>query len=176
MPERSFLSRRLFLLASGGAASSSVLAACASPDSSFVYEPLPALSPPVKMQRLLLWLPPNNQWLDGVNVTARFVSALAPYGVIVETGRSTRLEVDRSADQREIIGRFRPTYRLEIDIPEARARTQGSVTATSFLVQGVLYRGASQTPLARFHFHAQSKQAPRFADQVVDKLKAGGYL
>lgn len=176
MARQSCLSRRLFLLASGGAASSLFLAACASPDPAFVHEPLPAPSPPVKMQRLLLWLPENDGRLDGANVAARFVSALAPYGVVVETGRSTRLELDRSADQKEIIEKFRPTYRLEIDVPAGRTVTQGSVTATSFLVRGVLYRGASRTPLARFHFHARSKQVPRFVEQVVEKLKESGYL
>lgn len=176
MAQQSSLPRRLFLLASGGAASSLFLAACASPDQAFIHEPLPAPSPPVKMQRLLLWLPPNDQRLDGANLAARFVSLLAPYGIVMETGRSTRLELDRSADQRATIERFRPTYRLEIDIPEGRTVTQGSVTATSYLVQAVLYRGASGTPLARFHFHARSKQVPRFADQVVEKLKESGYL
>lgn len=176
MVRQPFLSRRLFLLVSGGVAGSSALAGCASPDPNFVHEPLPTPSPPVKMQRLLLWLPYSDEWLDGEYLAARFVRALTPYGVTIESGRSTKLEVDRSAEQKEIIDTFKPTYRLEIDIRDARTSTQGSVVNTSFLVRGVLYRGASRAPLARFHYHARSKQIPRFVDQVVEKLKAGGYL
>jgi hypothetical protein len=185
MARRSFLSRRLFLLASGGLASAILLNACVS-DPAFVHEPLASPSPPpAKMQRLLLWLPASDARLDGANVAARFTSALAPYGVTMETGRSTRLEVDRSADQKAVIEKFRPTYRLEIDIPEGRSETStlenrsgstSGVSATSFVVRGVLYRGDSRTPLARYHFHAQSRYATRFVEQVVEKLKDGGYL
>lgn len=176
MAQQSFFLRRQFLVVAGGAAGSSVLTGCASPDPDFIHEPLPAPSPPVKMQRLLLWLPHSDEWLAGTNVVARFVSALAPYGVTVETGRSTKLEVDRSAEQNEIIEKFRPTYRLEIDIRDARTSTQGSATSTSFLVRGVLYRGAGRAPLERFHYRARSKDIPRFVNQVVEKMKVGGYL
>lgn len=176
MAQQSALSRRLFLLASGGAAGSSVLAGCAASDPNFVHEPLPVPSPPAKMQRLLLWLPPDDNWLNGASVAAKFVSALAPYGVTVETGRSTKLEIDRSVEQKEVIEKFRPTYRLEIDLRDARSSTQGSVSTTAFLMLGVLYRGVSRTPLEKFHYRAQSKDTPRFADQVVEKLKARGYL
>ena len=129
------------------------------------------------MQRLLLWLPPNDERLDGAGIAARFESELAPYGVVVETGRSTKLEVDRSGDQKGIIEKFNPTYRFEIDVGEGRTASQGStVIATSFLVRGMLYPGASRTPLERFHYHARSKSIPRFVDQVVESLKTGGYL
>jgi hypothetical protein len=175
MPEP-FLSRRLFLLFSGGVAAGSAVVGCASPDPNFVYELLPAQSPPVKMQRLLLWLPHSDEWLDGTNLAASFVSALTPYGVVVESGRSAKLEVDRSAEQKQIVDTFKPTYRLEVDISDARTSAQGSMSVTSFLVRAVLYRGAGRTPLARFHYHARSKQIPRFVGQVVEKLKAGGYL
>ncbi len=129
------------------------------------------------MQRLLLWLTPNDERLDGAGVAARFESALAPYGVVVETGRSTKLEVDRSGDQKSIIDKFNPTYRFEIDLGEGRTASQGStVIGTSFLVRGMLYRGNSRTPLERFYYQARAKSIPRFVDQVVEKLKAGGYL
>lgn len=129
------------------------------------------------MQRLLVWLPPNDERLDGAGVAARFQSALAPYGVGVETGRSTKLEVDRSGDQKSIIDKFNPTYRLEIELGEWRTVSQGStVIGTSFVVRGVLYRGTSRTPLERFRYQARSKSIPRFVDQVVESLKTGGYL
>ena len=176
MMQEPFLSRRLFLLLSGCVAGGAALVGCASPDPNFVHEPLPAPSPPVKMQRLLLWLPHSDEWLDGGNLAATFVRALTPYGVVVESGRSAKLEVDRSADQKEIVDTFKPTYRLEVDIRDARTSTQGSMSVTSFLVRAVLYRGAGRTPLERFHYGARSKQIPRFVDQVVEKLKASGYL
>lgn len=176
MKSEPFLSRRLFLLFSGGVAAGSAVVGCASPDPNFVYEPLPAPSPPVKMQRLLLWVSYSDEWLDGGNLAARFASALTPYGVAVESGRQAKLEVDRSAEQKQIIDTFKPTYRLEVDIRDARTSTQGSMSVTSFLVRAVLYLGTGRTPLARFYYHARSKQIPRFVEQVIEKLKAGGYL
>ena len=176
MVPQSLLSRRLFLMASGGAVSSTVLAACTAPDPSFTHTAPPVSSRPARMERLLLWLPADDDRLDGAGLAAKFVKSLEPYGVRVETGRSTRLEIDRSADQKEAIEKFRPTYRLEIDIPMGASATRGSTVATSFFVRGLLYSGAGRAPLAQFQYHARSKQAPRFVDEVVEKLKVGGYL
>ncbi len=129
------------------------------------------------MQRLLLWLTPNDERLDGAGIAARFESALAPYGIVVEIGRSTKLEIDRNGDQKDIVEKFNPTYRFEIDVGAGRTASQGStVISTSFLVRGVLYSGASRMPLERYHYQARSKSIPRFVDQVVESLKAGGYL
>ena len=171
-PDRS--SRRFFPTGAMVAGASALGACAAKP--SFIYEPLPAASPPVKMQRLLLWLPPGDHILDGTKVAAEFVKALAPYGVAVESGRSTKLELDRTADQKSITATFRPTYRLEMDIVDASSATSGNISVTAFVLRGVLYRGDSRVPLARFYLQARSRQAPAFVDQVVEKLKAGGYL
>lgn len=174
-PQKSDRSSRRFFLTGALVVAASAVGACAAKPS-FVYEPLPAASPPVKMQRLLLWLPPGDYLLDGTKVAAEFVKALAPYGVAVESGRSTRLELDRTADQKAITATFRPTYRLEIDIVDASSATSGNISVTAFVLRGVLYRGDSRVPLARFYLQARSRQAPAFVDQVVANLKAGGYL
>ena len=166
------VSRRLVLLASSGI----VLAACVTSDPTFVYEPSPATVPPAKMQRLLLWLPPDDDVLNGKSVSAAFTAALAPYRVIVEAGRSNRLELARSDDQKAAIENFNPTYRLEIDIVEGRSATRGSQSAMSFILRGTLYRGAGKAPLAKFHYHLKSKTPQDFVNQVVEKLKASGYL
>jgi hypothetical protein len=175
MSRPSLVSRRLFLLASGGAAGASVLAACETA-SNFVYEPLASGPPPVKIQRLLLWLPTNDDVIDGRRITAEFVRDLAPYGVAVEAGRANRLQISRADDQREIVQRFQPNYRLEIGFSGGHRATYGSASSLSTLVQAQLYRGASATVLARFSYHAQSRDVPRFVQQVVENLKTGGYL
>lgn len=169
------LSRRLFLVASGGAASAGVLTACETAPT-FVYEPLASGPPPVKMQRLLLWLPPTDDYVDGAKLTSEFVRELAPFGVAVESGRENGLSISRSDDQKKIVRRFNPTYRLEIDLSGGHRATQGSMISMSTHLIATLYRGTSTTPLARFHHHLQSKQAPRFVEKVVQNLKAGGYL
>jgi hypothetical protein len=104
------------------------------------------------------------------------VKALAPYGVAVETGRSTKLELDRTADQKAITETFRPTYRLEMDIVDASSATSGNISVTAFVLRGVLYRGGSRAPLARFYLQGRDRQAPRLAEEVVANLKAGRYL
>jgi hypothetical protein len=171
MSSSPFLSRRTLLLAAGG----SVLAACESAPT-YVYEPLTSGPAPAKMQRLLLWLPTNDDVIDGTKLKTDFVRALAPFGVAVETGRNNRLQISRSDDQKEIVQRFNPDYRLEIDLGGGHRAAQGSLSSLSTLVRGVLYRGTGATPLARFNYHAQSKDMPRFAQQVVESLKTGGYL
>jgi hypothetical protein len=128
------------------------------------------------MQRLLLWLPPNDDYVDGNSISAGFVASLSPYRVVVEAGRANRLELARGDDQKAAIEQFNPTYRLEIDIIDGGSVTRGSASAMSFILRGVLYRGAGRTPLARFDFHARSKRVPELAAQVVEKWKAGGYL
>ena len=166
------VSRRLFLLAF----SAEALASCVTSDPTFIYEAPPVAALPAKMQRLLLWLPPNDDRIDATNLSAAFSAALAPYGVAVETGRATSLELARGTDQKGYIDRFNPNYRLEIDIAEGASATRGSQSAMSVILKGVLYRGAGRTPLARFDFHARSKKVPELATQVVEKWKAGGYL
>ena len=180
MRRQPFMSRRLLLLASSGV----LLAACSPSDPAFIYRASPSTTPPEKMQRLLLWLPPNDDYLDGKGVSTAFVAALAPYRVAVETGRSSRLELARSEDQKALIEQFKPTYRLEIDVVEGTSEAHSitsttsstKTTATSIILRGVLYRGADRTPLARFHYRAKSKSAPVFVALVVEKLRADGYL
>ena len=138
------VSRRLFLLASSG----TVLSACVTSDPALIYQSPAAAAPPVKMQRLLLWLPPNDDYVDGNSISAGFVAALSPYRVVVEAGRANRLELARGDDQKAAIEQFNPTYRLEIDIIDGVSATRGSVSATSIILRGVLYRGGSRTPLA----------------------------
>jgi len=128
MEPQPFPSRRLFLLASGSA----VLAACVTSDPTFIYESPPVSAPPAKMQRLLLWLPPNDDKIDGTNLSAAFSAALAPYGVVVETGRATALELARGSDQKGYIDRFNPTHRLEIDIAARRRLVAAPAQCRSF--------------------------------------------
>jgi hypothetical protein len=173
--EGSDRSSRRFFLTGAVVAGASALGAC-TPKPSFIYESLPVASPPARMQRLLLWLPPSDYPLDGTKVAAEFVKALAPYGVAVETGRSTKLELDRTADQKAITETFRPTYRLEMDIVDASSATSGNISVTAFVLRGVLYRGGSRAPLARFYLQGRDRQAPRLAEEVVANLKAGRYL
>lgn len=66
--------------------------------------------------------------------------------------------------------------RLEIDYGGGHRATQGSASSPSTLMRGVLYRGGAATPSARFDYHLQSRAVPRFVHQVVESLKAGGYL
>jgi len=170
MWRRSLLSRRGILLASGVVVGSSVLAACDKPPT-FVHEPFGSGPAPVKMRRLLLWLPPNDDFIDGTYVTAEFVRLLAPLGIAVEAGRANRVELYRGTEQEEIIRRFKPTYTLEIDV----ARGAGG-SSPSLLVRAALYRGGGSKPLEKFHHHARSRDPRRFVQQIVESLKAGDYL
>ena len=174
MEPQTSVSRRRLLLGAGIAVSGSVLAACAEP--SFVLEPVAAAPPPVKMQRLLLWLPPDDKTVDWALFARQLASALAPYGVSVEAGRSIRLSLSRSDDQKASIASFNPTYRLEIDIADATSVGSGTVTAASIIVMGALYRGASRTPVAKFHHHARSRTVPELVPQLVEMFRKGGYL
>ena len=168
------VSRRRLLMGVGLASVGGALAACAEP--SFVLEPVAAAPPPVKMQRLLLWLPPDDKTVDWPIFARQLASALAPYGVTTETGRSTRLSLSRSDDQKASIASFNPTYRLEIDITDATSVGSGTVTAASIIVMGALYRGAGRTPLAKFHHHARSRTVPELVPQLVEMFRKGGYL
>lgn len=167
MLRQSPLTRRRFLLVSGVVVSGSVLVACETPPT-FVHEPLTSGPAPVKMQRLLLWLPPNDDFIDGKFITAEFVRLLAPFGIAVEAARASRVELYRGDEQKEIVRRFNPTYTLEIDIVRG--------VTSSLLVRASLYRGGGTKPLERFLHHAQSKDPRRFVRQMVESLKAGGYF
>lgn len=170
MWHRSLLSRRRVLLTSGVVSGILVLSACDKPPT-FAHEPLNSGSAPVRMQRLLLWLPPNDDFIDGKYITSEFVRLLAPFDIVVEAGRASRVELYRGTEQSEIVQRFNPTYTLEIDV----ARGSGG-NSPSLLVRAALYRGGGSKPLEKFHHHAQSKDPRRFVQQIVESLKAGGYL
>ncbi len=128
------------------------------------------------MQRLLLWLPPDDNVLDGQSVSTAFTTALGPYKVVVEAGRASRLELARSDDQKAAIENFNPTYRLEIDVVEGQSGSRGSVSVMSVVLRGTLYRGTGRVPLAKFHYRLRSKNPQDFVSQVVEKLKTSGYL
>jgi hypothetical protein len=174
MKQNASFPRRLFLQSAGLVSSSAVLAACAEP--AFVLEPVAPAPPPVKMQRLLLWLPPDDKTVDWALFASQLGSALSPFGVTTETGRSIRLSLSRSDDQKASIARFNPNYRLEIDIADATSVGSGTVTAASIIVMGALFRGDSRTPLARFHHHARSRTVPQLAPEIVEMFRKGGYL
>lgn len=177
MGRRAFVSRRRFLLGMAGVISAAVLTACTERAPTFVVEPTPAAAPPpVKMQRLLLWLPSDDKTVEWSFIATQLAASLAPYGVTVETGRYQRLEISRSDDQRALIENFKPTYRLEIDMGAATSSTIGSTTNVQINLVGTLYQGASRTPFARFHHRARSRTVPELVPQVVETFKKGGYL
>lgn len=170
------LTRRL-LLAAGGIIGAAALTACAERTPTFILEATPAAAPPpVKMQRLLLWLPSGDESLEWSFLSSQLAKALAPYGVAVETGRAHRLEISRSDDQKKMIESFRPTYRLEIDLVVATSTTIGGTTNMRTTMVGTLYQGASRTPLARFHHRARSMVSPELVPEIVEMFRKGGYL
>ncbi len=174
---QSSASRRRFLLISGGGISAAVLTACTERAPTFVVEPTPAAAPaPVKMQRLLVWLPSDEKFVDWAFIATQLAASLAPYGVTMETGRYPRLEISRSDDQKALMENFKPTYRLEVDMGAATSSGVGSTTNTQINLVGALYQGASRTPVARFQHRARSRTAPELVPQVVEVLKKGGYL
>ncbi len=128
------------------------------------------------LSRLLLWLPPDDKTVDWALFASQLGSALAPYGVTTETGRSSRLSLSRNDDQKASIAGFNPTYRLEIDIADATSVGSGTVTAASIIVMGVLYRGDGRAPLAKFHHHARSRNVPQLVLEIVQMFRKGGYL
>jgi hypothetical protein len=134
------LPRRSFFAAGGLAA---LTAACGGAGTRFVYESVPG-APTGRIERLLLWLPANDVILDGKAAEKAFATALAPYGVAVQVGRTKPLELERSNDQRTLIASFNPTHRLELDIVDATSRSAGSVTMTSATLRGVLYPAAAR--------------------------------
>jgi hypothetical protein len=162
----------MFLAAPGAV----ILGSCGPSRPAFTFDVAPGAPPPTRIERLLFWLPPSNFILDDRSVAASFAAALAPYGVTLETGNTKVLELDRSDDQRAVIQRFNPTHRLEIDIVELTAASKGAFSGTSAVLRGILYRRDSKVPLARFDYVWRSKDAPGLAAQVVERLRATGYL
>lgn len=171
------VSKRRFLLAVGGIVGAAVLAACTERAPTFILEPTPAAAaPPVKMQRLLLWLPSGDKTVEWSFFASQLTAALAPYVVTVETGRAHRLEISRSDKQKALIESFKPTYRLEIDMGATASTTIGATTTMQANMVGTLYQGASRTPLARFHHRARSRAVPELVTQIVEMFRKSGYL
>jgi len=152
-----------------------ILTSCGPSRPAFTYDVLPVAPPPTKIERLLLWLPPANRFLDDQRVAASFATALAPYGVALETGNTKVMELDRGDDQKSIIQRFNPTHRLEIDIAEMTV-SSGRFSGASVVLAGVLYRRDNKVPLVRFTYDLRSTEAPDLAAKVVERLRATGYL
>jgi hypothetical protein len=153
-----------------------ILTSCGPSRPAFTYDVLPAAPPPTKIERLLLWLPPANRVLDDQRVAASFATALAPYGVALETGNTKVMELERGDDQKSVIQRVNPTHRLEIDIAEMTMSSTGRFSGASVVLAGVLYRRDSKVPLVRFTYDLRSREAPDLAAKVVERLRATGYL
>ncbi len=102
----------------------------------------------------------------------KFVKSLEPYGVRVETGRSTRLEIDRSADQKVSHRKVQADlHMLEIDVPMGASTTSGSTVSDLVLCGGCAWRAVpGGRRLAQFNI-TRDQRAPRFVDEVVERLK-----
>jgi len=131
--------------------------------------------PPRRIERLLVWLPPDDKAVDSAGFATALSTALASYGTVVQIGRAKPLELDRATDQAPLAASFKPTHRLEIGTSSGSI-SSGLSRREWAVVKLVLYQGEAKTVSALFTFSAAGRQISEMAGVLVGKLKLEHYL
>jgi hypothetical protein len=154
------------------------LASCSSKAAKFSFEAASGAPPPTRIERLLLWVPAGfAAGADTKQVINAFSAKLGRFGVAVKVGQSSRLELDRSDAQRPFMETFKPTHILEV-IRLSGVLENGRVvdmfSATSFRAQ--LFDAGSHRWLRTYTYGGSGDPGPLFVDEVLNQLRADGYL
>lgn len=148
-----------------------LLSACAPKTVGVSMVAPPAAPPAGKIERLLVWFAVNNM-VDAAAVGQGLKAKLLERGIAVEFGASQPLELDRAEAQRPLISRFKPTYRLEIDVASSQRSSNGSFV----IVRASLYRGNGASPVRIISFTSGGRASANLTEAIVDKLQGDGLI
>jgi hypothetical protein len=162
------MQRRLLLAASVGALAT---AGCQSGGKVLGVTIPPNVPPPKKIERILIWFPPQTAFVDEKKLDPAFVSAFAPYGVTVRAGRSTALELNRGEDQASLMNELKATHRLEIEVAYSR-----SSNTSEWILSAALYAGTGRTPLLTLLYRPSGFYDDGLVRVVMQELREHGYL